>query len=599
MPIQEQNIVFVESQVMDDVPEGGGAATGSVIVDGQMNNVFEDISDLDRAYGRFNLRKIFLAVRTLSTDIYGGAKTVVTALPQDDALGYTLFSTRNAFDTRLDAADRVEAYLYKGPMWAGYLYENHIAGMRAISLVMQIGSPLPTLGKTLCMVQDEGLAGEKEQYVRVTRVTTSTQQFEDSNGVFERWVVTLDLSDALRHNFTGFAVARNDTSLNFTGKTRIRNTSVADAARYYGAQPLAASAAIGDLQVRATSLFTQLVPSTQIETPLVNQPFAPELVQTFTVAGREVQYSNAAHTLSRNVTAENRRLNWIETLRPLPAPGLLTVAFRAQGDWYSLVADEAGVLAGADATNGAGTLNYTTGVLAVTLGALPDAGSQIVITWASPVHIVVRTEATLVQPVWEIIGSPAGAIQPGSVSVSWQAASVTKTITDAASDGLLTGADGEGYINYATGQGWFRPTLTPDPSSTPVMTYMAATWQLETFTPAKDGNGFVDLTVAHPIQPKTLVLEWETIREKTTTEKTNNSSSRATVRPGVVPTVLPGGSIIIPPEETDAPVRPPLLVGPCMVTPGGAPCNEPPPLGLLPPIPTPVPRWPNWKRSDV
>ena len=63
MPIQEQNIVFVESQVMDDVPEGGGAATGRVIVDGQMNNVFEDISDLDRAYGRFNLRKLFLAVR--------------------------------------------------------------------------------------------------------------------------------------------------------------------------------------------------------------------------------------------------------------------------------------------------------------------------------------------------------------------------------------------------------------------------------------------------------------------------------------------------------------------------------------------------------
>ena len=56
MPIQEGNIVFVKSQQMDDVPEGGGAATGTVIIDGAMNNVFEDISDLDRAYGRFNLR---------------------------------------------------------------------------------------------------------------------------------------------------------------------------------------------------------------------------------------------------------------------------------------------------------------------------------------------------------------------------------------------------------------------------------------------------------------------------------------------------------------------------------------------------------------
>ena len=106
MAIQEQNIVFVESQVMDDVPEGGGAATGNVIIDGQMNNVFEDISDLDRALGRFNLRKIFLAVRTLSTDLYGGVKSVITALPDDAALGYTLFSTGDPFDTRAEAVDQ-------------------------------------------------------------------------------------------------------------------------------------------------------------------------------------------------------------------------------------------------------------------------------------------------------------------------------------------------------------------------------------------------------------------------------------------------------------------------------------------------------------
>ncbi len=84
MPIQEQNIVFLKSQVMDDVPEGGGAATGNVVADGLMNNVFEDISDLDRAYGRFNLRKLAVGVRTASTDLFGGAKTLVTDLPEDE-----------------------------------------------------------------------------------------------------------------------------------------------------------------------------------------------------------------------------------------------------------------------------------------------------------------------------------------------------------------------------------------------------------------------------------------------------------------------------------------------------------------------------------
>lgn len=201
MTIQESNIVFLESQVMDDVPEGGGAATGTEIPDGVMNNVFEDISDLDRAYGRFNLRKVFLAVRELGTSLYSGVKTVVTGLPTDPALGYTLFTTNDPFDVRTDAASAVEAYLYKGPMWNAALLENHITGMRAISVIQRVGTQLPPIGKTLCLVQDEGEAGEKEQYIRVIKVEATETTFEDSSGEFTRWVVRLDLSDALRYDF--------------------------------------------------------------------------------------------------------------------------------------------------------------------------------------------------------------------------------------------------------------------------------------------------------------------------------------------------------------------------------------------------------------
>jgi hypothetical protein len=147
MAIQESNIVFLESQVMDDVDEGGGAATGNVILDGQMNNVFEDISDLDRAYGRLNLREIFLAVRTLSTDLYGGVKTAITAVPNDPAIGYTIFTIDNPFGTRTEAADRVEAYLYKGVEWPGYLYGNHISGMRSISIIQRVGVRIGVLVK--------------------------------------------------------------------------------------------------------------------------------------------------------------------------------------------------------------------------------------------------------------------------------------------------------------------------------------------------------------------------------------------------------------------------------------------------------------------
>ncbi len=466
MPIQEQNIVFVESQVMDDVPEGGGAATGSVIVDGQMNNVFEDISDLDRAYGRFNLRKIFLAVRTLSTDLYGGAKTVITALPQDDALGYTLFSSNDPFDTRDQAADRVEAYLYKGPAWQGYLYENHIVGMRAISLIQRVGSALPVVGKTLCLVQDEGLPGEREQYIRVTEVSNVAEVTfnQGSSEEFTRWVVTLSLSDALRFNFTGHSPYRLDATINYTGKARVRDTTVADATRYYGAQRLAASASIGALTVQAQSMFTKLVPSAQTETPLVSQPMHPSLVATLPAGDRTVEVAQQAHTRALQVTAENRRLNWVETLTTIPAPGTLSVSFRAQGNWYELRDNGTGGLAGSDPSIGAGSISYVTGAASVSLGALPDVGSQVMFAWASPTHYAQRTgagadAANTADLRYTLQSAP---VVPGTVSISYPVGGATRTVTDPDSNGVLAGTGVAGTINYATGDVVLRFTTPPD-----------------------------------------------------------------------------------------------------------------------------------------
>lgn len=464
MPIQEQNIVFVESQVMGDVPEGGGAATGNVIVDGEMNNMFEDISDLDLTLGRFNLRKFFLAVRTLSTELYGGAKSVITALPEDDALGYTLFSTGDPFDRRSSAIDRVEAYFYKGPMWHGVLQENHIAGMQAINILQRVGTDLPAIGKTLALVQNEGQSNEIEQYVRVTDVDATEVTFTDSKGDYTRLAVTLSLSDALQHNFTGHQANRND-DYDYGVGARLRNTNVADATNYYGSQRLTESASVGDLQVRAASQFTDLVPSARSETPLVNQPLNPSLIQTINAGARDVEVPQQAHTLAAEVTAENRRINWVQTLLPRPAAATLTVAYMAQGNWYVLSDDGTGVLSGSDPSAGAGTVSYQSGVTSVSLGALPDAGSQILYTWASPVHYTVRAGGTAINDsyvsvLFQLTDLPA---LPETLTLGWAANGQAKTATvDTA--GQISG-DGNGQVDPVTGEGELRLTTLPDRGS--------------------------------------------------------------------------------------------------------------------------------------
>lgn len=396
--IQESNLAFVASSVMDDVPEGGGAISGTLIPDGAMNAVFPDISDLDREMGRFRMRKVAVAIRTLSTEQFGGAKTVLARLPLDAALGYALFATGDYYDTRAAALDRLQGYLYKSTTWPGYLLENHIAHQRSIAVVQRVGSALPPIGKTLCLTLDEGQPHQREQYVMVTSVDVVERLFSDgtlgTGAEFPRWVVTLGLYEALRHDFPGHTVRYHDTSYSFVGKTRIRDTTVADAARYYGARRLAADAAPGDTTVRVDSIFTQLVPSTQAETPLLNQVFAPELTLTLSAGTRDVDVPQQAHQQAFPVTAENRRLNWTFTLLPIPAPGAVAVSYRSQGNWYVLQDDGSGALLGGAPGHGAGTLSHETGAGAVTLGALPDVGSQVLIVYGSRVHYTVRAGAS-------------------------------------------------------------------------------------------------------------------------------------------------------------------------------------------------------------
>lgn len=396
--IQESNLAFVASSVMDDVPEGGGAITGTLIPDGAMNAVFPDIDDLAREMGRFRMRKVAVAIRTLSTEQFGGAKTVLARLPLDAALGYALFATGQDYDTRADALDRIQGYLYKSTTWHGYLLENHIKNQRSMAVLQRVGSELPPIGKTLCITLNEGAANQLEQYVMVTSVAVTETVFADAGapngGEFTRWVVTLGLYEALRFDFAGHTPRYHDSAYTYAGRARLRNTTVADAARYYGAQRLLAEAAPGDTTVRVESIFTQLVPSTQSETPILNQVFAPELTLSVSAGARTVEVPQQAHQQAFPVTAENRRLNWTFTLLPIPAPGAVAVSYRAQGNWYVLQDDGTGALLGGAPGHGAGTLSHETGAGAVTLGALPDVGSQVLIVYGSRVHYTVRAGAS-------------------------------------------------------------------------------------------------------------------------------------------------------------------------------------------------------------
>lgn len=532
MPILANNIQFVESQVMDDVPEGGGAATGRVIVDGQMNNVYEDVSDLDRALGRFSVRKLFVAIRTLDTDLFGGAKTVVTALPSDDAISYTLFSTGDPFDVRSSAVNRVEAYLFKGPLWGGYLLENHIAGMRAINVVQRVGSPIPPIGKTLCLVSNEGLSSESEQYVRVIGVSVLERDFVDGvlsgsgeDQIFTRWVVTMEISDPLRFDFLGHVATRKDSEYVYTGgKARIRDTTVADAMRFFGAQRTTEGADIGDTILRARSIYTQLVPASRTESALTDQTYSSQFAHTLATAPREVVVPGSPMSVRFKIGAENRGFNYTTIVKPLPAPGSVRVVYRAQGNNYELRDNGTGGLEG----EGSGAVSYTTGSITATLTALPDVGSAVVIYYG-PNRAYTNRAGTLdfTSPAVQLTLEHQH-IDPESLVIEWSSGGVTKTAID---DGFgeITG-DATGAVIYATGEVWLRPAAFPDGGSQYAIDYTHTPTAEEAFpglTP--DLAGFVTFTLDESPVPGTLEISWAVSRV-TEISSGVESSSAATAR---------------------------------------------------------------------
>ncbi|TJZ73190.1 hypothetical protein [Chitiniphilus eburneus] len=540
MPILSGNIKFLATQVMADVPEGGGRPVNTVIPDGASNAIFDDISEIARAGGQVSLRKVALSVQTADVAGYYGANLVLSRVPSDPRVSVAMFSTGDLFDYRDAAKSRVEAYLFAGPEWGGHLLENHIAGQSVIQILQRPGTPVPVPGQTLVLIVDEGKAGELVQYVRVIRVTSTLRTFTASEGSshtdFQALVVSCELSDTLRSDFVGSPPTRTYSRNGSAAK--IRETVVADAARYYGVSALTAPTSIGDLSVDVASIWTQLVPSAQTDVPIADaspagtlvalQPTTPAAVTlnssaqfgpanalyvgpllpgslsinsgsvtltdqdgrlmagsaevgavdyasgVITVASGGNSYggtksitlrpaatpAQVSETIALPVTIESRSATLSLIVDPVPAPATLTLSYMAQGRWYVLQERGSGRLAGSDVSHGAGTLSFLTGALVVTLGALPDVGSSILLGWGRPQLSAEALAPHAVQSYfeWEL----GGPVYPGTLALSWTDGAA-RSVTDNG-NGALTGY-GSGTVDYATGQVVLTPTVLPPPTT--------------------------------------------------------------------------------------------------------------------------------------
>lgn len=524
MPIRTEDVKIKASQRLTDNEDGGGYMTSRVIVDGAINNLFTDISRLDRTYGRVSLRKSYLHVDTDDTDMYSGAHVIISKLASDPNVRIALFSTSSDADVRADAKDRLESYVTLGPRFIGWLWGDQPQGARQILIFMPTKQPSPEVNDVLCLFNNRGTANEFRQFVRIIGIEERVGSFS----VGSRKILTITIGDPLLATFTGMEIHANDSAA-----TNIHTTTVTDSSHYYGVMRPTADIAAGDMTINVDDIYTQLVPTSQTETALLDQtptdvgPIEPcgETVtlpisgfsgtvlhlwqspvpgtldirlgsRTYTDNGSGVLFSSGSQagivdyglgrvtftnavsgsgqatfdpgaalsltptTLMLQVPTSGQGYTYVGICWPPPLPGTISADYLVDGRWYRLRDDGAGLLVPDIEDTGTGRVNYESGQIALTCAAIPDADSGIILSWGNPTEIVQLAGNVDIAVEPLIITLAQAPAAPNSLVIEWPSGLNTTARATDDGHGRIIG-DAEGWINYGTGELEFRPKLLP------------------------------------------------------------------------------------------------------------------------------------------
>jgi hypothetical protein len=108
MPLTTENLVLLQSNRLDDTSDGGGMMTGTALQSGRANNLFPDVSHLDKATGRVSLRKVFAGVASDDNQPFYGAHVILQNDASDPLIDVCLLRANAWAETRADIQGRMQ-----------------------------------------------------------------------------------------------------------------------------------------------------------------------------------------------------------------------------------------------------------------------------------------------------------------------------------------------------------------------------------------------------------------------------------------------------------------------------------------------------------
>ncbi len=304
MTITTSDIKILEPERLTDTPDGGGQATGRVVVDGQVNNLFDDISRVDRDMGDFSARKCFFGPLTDNDDLLGGVAAMVRSKPTDPNVHVAMVKTDSYDDVRADAVNRIESYLVASGEAQLWPFGDQYQGQSSLSLVQEEQHTKPSIGDVLAIIDS---VADNQQFVRIVDMIETMQTFSyvigDRIEQLDRRVLSIQTSTPLDYTFTGGTPSPVGVTP-APGKTaaKVMLTRIAGAAKYYSATALTAPAEIDDDVINVQSIFTQLVPAALTEQAITDQHAATNtiLLQSGETRSKTISFTRYSGSQSRS-----------------------------------------------------------------------------------------------------------------------------------------------------------------------------------------------------------------------------------------------------------------------------------------------------------
>lgn len=494
MAITPDNIKLMQPERLTDNEDGGGQMTGLPVIDGDINNLFEDISRVNRAYGSVSLRKAFLKVDTDTADLYLDAHTILSAQPEDPNVSGLIFNTNDFYDERSEARQRVESFVIQGPVTGLHLRGNQLQGQQALIIYAPSINrvPAPEIGETYMLQINED--ENTRQFIKVLDIEESRETFtyQVANGdirTFNADQYVLQLSAPLARDYPA-----GDPNPKPNNQSRVFSTQAAPAAKYYGTTTLTEAATAGTTTVRVADTFAPIIPTASSETAVIDQRPGGLLSQIVPITDQVLSLSVSVSsgtstqlptswvpgTLSLTIAGTTYTDRGTQLLNESGEPGQLegtTVdRFTGQIDWQGAV-------------SGTGTISWQPGILRQ---QLPHTGRIDIDDTNRNFNYVLALD-----PV------PA----PGTFVAAYQYLGKWYELADDGSGNLV--GDGSGQINLDTGSVILTLQAQPDASSVIFYRWTEPGIYAQTAAEAYNGSPIVNLQADHQdLVPGTVVLTW-------------------------------------------------------------------------------------------